>query len=60
MNATKARSLTKDEIQRTRNAIRSSWSPGQREQRRKQATTRQQWLWSELLLPAAAALRRVA
>lgn len=60
MNATKDRNLAKDEIQQARKAIRTSWSPEQREQRQRRASTRQQWLLNVLLAPSAASFERVA
>ena len=46
MSVKKMANLPKNQIQRTRSAIRRSWSPTKREQRRQLADAKQQRLYS--------------
>ena len=60
MNTSTSLNPAKAEIQRTRNAIRRSWSPGQRALRQRLAAARQQWLVNVLPTRGATVPARVA
>ena len=60
MSDTKLANLPKNQIQRSRNAIRRSWSSTEREQRRQFADAKQQRLYSILFAHRAEVTARVA
>ena len=60
MKTTTSLTPTKSEIQRTRNAIRRSWSREKRNKRRTIADGRQQWLYRVLYAQGAAVPALVA
>lgn len=60
MSVKKLAILPKTQILRTRNTIRRSWSPTEREQRRQLADGKQHRLYRMLFAPPAAAPARVA
>jgi hypothetical protein len=60
MTANKTTNPTKSEIQQTQNAIRRSWSPEERDERRRLAASRQKWLFNMSFTERPTAPARVA
>jgi len=60
MTENQATAATKSETQQTRNAIRRSWSPEERDERRRHAASRQRWLFDRLSAQWATVPERAA